>query len=148
MTFDGSGSLFKRWIVCSSDLMKCSKGNAIAGLLSTSDDAVHTALINMMRIRGNIKARKNSSAISKEIIIDEVTTFNVKAYLRLERILVWLLETIEAWWLSGSASRFHATGQWFKSRAGKGRLGLSPLQWVDKGVLSFLELNTGGFVSD
>ncbi|GFU17107.1 hypothetical protein TNCV_1853651 [Trichonephila clavipes] len=39
---------------------------------------------------------------------------------------------IEAQWLSGSVSRFHATGPGFKFRAGQGRLSLSSLQRVDK----------------
>ncbi|GBM47920.1 hypothetical protein AVEN_113546-1 [Araneus ventricosus] len=54
------------------------KRSAIAGLLSFTSDWLHTTLINMMRIAGSIKARKNPRAISREIIIDEVTNLCVK----------------------------------------------------------------------
>ncbi|GFW92753.1 hypothetical protein TNCV_1735461 [Trichonephila clavipes] len=41
-------------------------------------------------------------------------------------------------WLSGSVSRFHATGLGFKSRARQGRFSLSSLQWIDNEYQSCL----------
>ncbi|GFX03773.1 hypothetical protein TNCV_2113451 [Trichonephila clavipes] len=44
----------------------------------------------------------------------------------------------EAQWLSGSASRFHNIGPRLNPWSRQGQLGLSSLQWVDKGVPSLL----------
>ncbi|GFV52235.1 hypothetical protein TNCV_3778071 [Trichonephila clavipes] len=55
------------------------------------------------------------------------------------------LHYFEAHWLSGSISRFHATGLEFKPRSGQGRLRLSSLQWADKGYQACLETKHWGF---
>ncbi|GFX50652.1 hypothetical protein TNCV_2722381 [Trichonephila clavipes] len=57
--------------------------------------------------------------------------------------LLYFINFIEARWLR--ASRFHTTGPRFKLRAGQGRLSLSSLQWVDKGVPSLFGNLTLGY---
>ncbi|GFX04359.1 hypothetical protein TNCV_3975071 [Trichonephila clavipes] len=48
---------------------------------------------------------------------------------------------MEALWLSGSVSSFHAAGPGFKSLAGQGRLSLSSLQGIDKGGRFMLNMS-------
>ncbi|GFU01879.1 hypothetical protein TNCV_1523761 [Trichonephila clavipes] len=50
-----------------------------------------------------------------------------------DRLMTKTIASLEAQWLSDSASRFHTIGP-FKLRARQGRLSVSSLQWVDKRV--------------